>query len=167
MTKLGPQLKPCRHNEAVHLEIKYKCSECHLLSDTYETFRKHRRSIQKSNIVVNAKYVIVGEMVKIRGDAVVPFEKQVSRKLETTQRRKRKRGKRNFRKQKSAILFDCLFCGKASKEGRQLEMHVNSHTGERPFEFFKCGGAFPCRYTVYKHKKICTKLIQRKFQHES
>ncbi len=145
-----------RHNHAVHLEIKYKCSECHLLSDTYEKFRKHRRCVHEVNIMENGKRSIVGEMVKIQGDAIIPFEKQARIKIEPMPRRKRKRGKRNIRKNKLGIQFDCLFCGKAWKERRQLEMHMNSHTGEMPFDCSKCGYAFPCRYTVYKHKKICT-----------
>ena len=52
----------------------------------------------------------------------------------------------------------CLHCGKLFMKNFDLQQHVRSHTGERPYQCIVCGRAFSQKSNVKKHMsthKVC------------
>ncbi|XP_075211877.1 uncharacterized protein LOC142318993 isoform X2 [Lycorma delicatula] len=45
----------------------------------------------------------------------------------------------------------CVYCGKSFSKNFDLQQHVRSHTGERPFQCVVCGRAFSQKSNVKKH----------------
>ncbi|XP_039256073.2 uncharacterized protein LOC120332821 isoform X1 [Styela clava] len=54
-------------------------------------------------------------------------------------------------KKKTSLKFTCHFCSKGFSRGFDLEQHVRSHTGEKPFQCIVCGRAFAQKSNVKKH----------------
>ncbi|XP_055541576.1 zinc finger protein 62 homolog [Wyeomyia smithii] len=51
---------------------------------------------------------------------------------------------------------ECNKCGKIFPRGRNLELHMRSHTGERPFKCDICGKAFVTNTTLKNHSRSHT-----------
>lgn len=51
------------------------------------------------------------------------------------------------------IMKKCNFCERAFKRQRNLDEHMNTHTGSTPFQCDKCGKAFATNSSWYKHKR--------------
>ena len=51
------------------------------------------------------------------------------------------------------ILKKCHYCDRMFKRTRNLNEHMNTHTGSTPFQCDKCGKAFHTNSSWYKHKR--------------
>ena len=58
-----------------------------------------------------------------------------------------------YKKPKDPERFKCQHCGKCFMDSRKLKMHVNTHTGERPFVCDHCGKRFANSSNCYAHVK--------------
>ena len=52
--------------------------------------------------------------------------------------------------------FKCDTCGKVCTTKAGLQVHINTHTGARPYPCTECGKSFAQRPTLYTHKRIHT-----------
>ncbi|XP_014260042.1 zinc finger protein 341-like [Cimex lectularius] len=74
----------------------------------------------------------------------------------------KQKGNRNVENKTDNVL-KCSFCDKVFRKNFNLQQHIRSHTGERPFLCVICGKAFTQKSNVIKHmgthkvwpKKIC------------
>lgn len=48
-------------------------------------------------------------------------------------------------------VLKCTVCGKEFRKNFDLQQHIRSHTGERPFQCVVCGRAFAQKSNVMKH----------------
>ena len=58
-------------------------------------------------------------------------------------------------------VLTCNFCEKTFTKNFDLQQHVRSHTGEKPFQCIVCGRGFAQKSNVKKHlqtHKVCPKL---------
>lgn len=51
------------------------------------------------------------------------------------------------------VMKKCKYCSRLFKRQRNLEEHMNTHTGLTPFQCDKCGKAFHTNSSWYKHKR--------------
>lgn len=114
------------HKRRVHRNDKFKCSACNRVFNAYDTFRKHRRDFHDGQSqMVNGRHTITAEV--IHGED------------ESSKKRKNK--------------FTCTTCGKSFSELRHLKMHMNLHTGERPYACQQCSAIYFHRNSLYQHRR--------------
>ena len=61
------------------------------------------------------------------------------------------RNKTNEKKEKDVNKLFCSYCDKGFSKNFDLEQHVRSHTGEKPFQCLICGRGFAQKSNVKKH----------------
>ncbi|OCT75322.1 zinc finger protein 436 [Xenopus laevis] len=70
---------------------------------------------------------------------------------------KRDLNKYRKRKKKDSKSWDkCAYCGRGFSRKHEFEIHLRSHTGEKPFVCEKCGRAFSQRSNLLVHERLHT-----------
>ena len=60
----------------------------------------------------------------------------------------------------------CYICGKSFPNGKNLQLHMMSHNGEKPFYCDLCDKKFPAKNNLTKHKKTQEHIKRSSSQQE-
>ncbi|XP_042578471.1 gastrula zinc finger protein XlCGF49.1-like isoform X3 [Cyprinus carpio] len=71
--------------------------------------------------------------------------------VETSMQSETSSSQKNVQKTESNSCFTCHQCGKRFKQKYTLQMHMNVHTGERPFKCHECGKRFSRKEGLKSH----------------
>ena len=63
--------------------------------------------------------------------------------------------------------FKCQPCDKSFRRYSHLYMHVQRHTGDSDFKWTQCDKSFPQKVELKQHEKLHTGLITNWLNHES
>lgn len=65
--------------------------------------------------------------------------------------------------------YECNYCGKGFNRPSSLKIHINSHTGEKPFvcNFEGCGRSFSVLSNMRRHQRVHTQPPSRQQPHDS
>ncbi|KIJ18927.1 hypothetical protein PAXINDRAFT_166850 [Paxillus involutus ATCC 200175] len=61
------------------------------------------------------------------------------------------------------LKYECDYCGKGFTRPSSLKIHLNSHTGEKPFvcTFEGCGRSFSVLSNMRRHARVHTEVAGR------
>lgn len=60
-------------------------------------------------------------------------------------------------------VYICDFCGRQMQNKVKFDIHMRSHTNERPFECEQCGRKFKSRGNLSRHMRLHTEDDKKEF----
>ena len=158
-----------KHNEVVHLNVRYKCDQCDAQLTQKGALAIHKKRVHTTErpfiCEVCSDSFKAKKTLKVHKETVHSTQtftcNECGKTFPHTDHLKVHLRYHDEEKQ-----LKCELCGKGFVAGQKLRDHMNKHTGEKPYKCRgdSCFAAFGSGSALSHHKKSCLTLKENKSQ---